>query len=144
MSGNNRAGPRRAQSCRSHLVAFAPWMMSAFTVAEGELLALIGPNGAGKTTCFNMLMGQLPRTSGAIHFDGKEISGLPTRTIWQMGVGRTFQITATYPSMSVIENVQMALMSFHRRLYTMLPFATMLYRDEAMSLLDLCRYGRAG
>ncbi len=108
----------------------------SFTVAKGELLALIGPNGAGKTTCFNMLMGQLPRTSGEIHFDGRDISGLPPRVIWRMGVGRTFQITATYPSMTVIENVQMALISFHRRLYTMVPFATKLYRDEASSLLD--------
>ncbi|MEM8975389.1 MAG: ABC transporter ATP-binding protein [Pseudomonadota bacterium] len=108
----------------------------SFTVAKGELLALIGPNGAGKTTCFNMLMGQLTRTSGEIHFDGREISGLPPRTIWRMGVGRTFQITATYPSMTVIENVQMALMSFHRRLYTLIPFATRLYRDEAAALLE--------
>ena len=108
----------------------------SFSVAKGELLALIGPNGAGKTTCFNMLMGQLARTSGEIHFDGKDISGLPPRTIWRMGVGRTFQITATYPSMTVIENVQMALMSFHRRLFAMMPFATKLYRDEAAKLLD--------
>ncbi len=108
----------------------------SFSVAKGELLALIGPNGAGKTTCFNMLMGQLPRTSGDIYFDGKDISGLPPRVIWRMGVGRTFQITATYPSMTVIENVQMALMSYHRRLYSMIPFATKLYRDEASNLLD--------
>ena len=109
----------------------------SFAVAKGELLALIGPNGAGKTTCFNMLMGQLKRTSGEIRFDGKDISGLPPRAIWRMGVGRTFQITATYPSMTVIENVQMALMSYHRRIYSMLPFATKLYRDEAMVLLEL-------
>ena len=109
----------------------------SFTVARGELLAMIGPNGAGKTTCFNMLMGQLKRTSGQVLFDGRDISDLPTRTIWRRGIGRTFQITATYPSMTVIENVQMALMSFHRRIYSMLPFATRLYRDEAMALLEL-------
>ena len=109
----------------------------SFTVDKGELLAMIGPNGAGKTTCFNMLMGQLKRTSGWVLFDGRDISDLPTRTIWRRGVGRTFQITATYPSMTVIENVQMALMSFHRRIYSMLPFATRLYRDEAMALLEL-------
>ena len=108
----------------------------SFTVSQGELLALIGPNGAGKTTCFNMLMGQLKRSSGEVLFDGKDISDLATRTIWRLGVGRTFQITATYPSMTVIENVQMALMSYHRRTYSMLPFATRLYRNEAMELLD--------
>ncbi len=109
----------------------------SFTVATGELLALIGPNGAGKTTCFNMLMGQLKRTSGKVLFDGKDITDLPTRTIWRMGIGRTFQITATYPSMTVIENVQMALLSYHRRIYSLIPFATRLYRDEAMALLEL-------
>ena len=108
----------------------------SFTVAKGELLALIGPNGAGKTTCFNILMGQLKRTSGNIRFDGQDITDRPPRTIWRMGVGRTFQITATYPSMTVIENVQMALMSYHRRIYALLPFATKLYRGEAMALLE--------
>ena len=84
-----------------------------FDVNRGELLALIGPNGAGKTTCFNMLMGQLKRTSGEVQLNGEDISDLPTREIWRKGVGRTFQITATYASMTVIENVQMALLSHH-------------------------------
>lgn len=109
----------------------------SFTVVKGELLALIGPNGAGKTTCFNMLMGQLKRTSGEVLFEGRDIANLPTRAIWRKGIGRTFQITATYPSMTVIENVQMALMSYHRRIYSLLPFATRLYRKEAMALLEL-------
>ncbi len=108
-----------------------------FSVKKGELLAMIGPNGAGKTTCFNMLMGQLPRTAGEVHLDGENITGLEPRTIWRKGVGRTFQITATYPSMTVIENVQMALMSHHKRIYSILPFATKLYHDEAMALLEL-------
>jgi len=109
----------------------------SFSVAKGELLALIGPNGAGKTTCFNMLMGQLPRTSGEVHLNGEDITGMPPRTIWRKGVGRTFQITATYPSMTVIENVQMALISYHKRTYSFLPVATKLYREEAMALLEL-------
>lgn len=109
----------------------------SFSVAKGELLALIGPNGAGKTTCFNMLMGQLQRTSGEVYLNGENITGMPPRTIWRKGVGRTFQITATYPSMTVIENVQMALMSYHGRIYSLLPSATRIYRDEAMALLEL-------
>ena len=75
----------------------------------GELLALIGPNGAGKTTCFNMLNGQLEPDSGGSLLDGRNIVGLSPRAIWRLGVGRTFQITATFASMSVRENVQMAL-----------------------------------
>jgi len=69
----------------------------SFEVKKGELLALIGPNGAGKTTCFNMLMGQLKPTAGAVVFKGQNITGLLPRKIWRLGVGRTFQIPATYP-----------------------------------------------
>ena len=108
----------------------------SFDLGQGELLALIGPNGAGKSTCFNMLMGQLKPTSGTIKLQGKEITGLPPRRIWRMGVGRTFQITATYASMTVIENVQMALISHHRRLYSVLSYAHKMYRTEAMALLE--------
>jgi len=109
----------------------------SFALVQGELLALIGPNGAGKTTCFNMLMGQLKPTSGSVFLNGENITGLAPRKIWRKGVGRTFQITGTYPSMTVVENIQMALMSHHRRLFSVLPYAHRLYRDEAMQLLEL-------
>ena len=108
-----------------------------FSVAKGELLALIGPNGAGKTTCFNMLMGQLKPSSGEVWLNAEQITRMAPRKVWRKGVGRTFQITGTYQSMTVIENVQMALMSHHKRLYSFGPYATRLYRDEAMSLLEL-------
>lgn len=107
----------------------------SFAVKQGELKALIGPNGAGKSTCFNMLMGQLKPTAGEVFFDGTRITGKRPREIWRMGVGRTFQITGTYQSMTVIENVQMALISHHRRLYSMLPRAWKLYREEAFEFL---------
>jgi len=109
----------------------------SFDVAAGELLALIGPNGAGKSTAFNAINGQLPPDHGTVTFDGREIVGLPPRRIWRLGVGRTFQITATFPSMTVIENVQMALISHHHRLRALLPLAGQLYRDEAHALLTL-------
>ena len=109
----------------------------SFSVAEGELLALIGPNGAGKTTCFNMLMGQLKPTSGQVYLRGENITGMPPRKVWRMGVGRTFQITATYQSMTVIENIQMALMSYHHRAFSIVPYAHKLYREEALQLLEL-------
>ena len=108
----------------------------SFSLGQGELLALIGPNGAGKSTCFNMLMGQLRPTSGTVRLNGETITGLAPRQIWRKGVGRTFQITATYSSMTVIENVQMSLISHHRRIYSMLPYAHRLYRDRALELLD--------
>lgn len=108
-----------------------------FSLAEGEMLALIGPNGAGKTTCFNMLMGQLRPDSGSIRFAGTELVGKTPRAIWRLGVGRTFQITETYASMTVVENVQVALISHHRRTFALLPRARGLYREDALALLDL-------
>lgn len=104
---------------------------------EGELLALIGPNGAGKTTCFNMLYGQLPPDKGSVKLAGKELIGMTPRRIWRLGVGRTFQITATYASMTVMENVQMALMSHHRGIFSVWPPASRRHRGEAVELLEL-------
>ena len=108
-----------------------------FDVARGELKALIGPNGAGKSTCFNMLMGQLKPSDGRVSLNGEDITGKPPRDIWRRGVGRTFQITGTYQSMTVAENVQMALISHHRKIFAIRPFAHKLYRDEALALLDI-------
>lgn len=109
----------------------------SFTLKQGELLALIGPNGAGKSTCFNMLMGQLKPTKGEVILGGETITGMRPRDVWRKGVGRTFQITATYASMTVVENVQMALMSHNREIMRFLPYAHTRYRDEAIELLDL-------
>ncbi len=107
----------------------------SFDVEAGRLLALIGPNGAGKTTCFNMLNGQLRPDGGSVTLEGREIAGLKPRQVWRLGVGRTFQITATFASMTVAENVQMALLSHHRRLAGFWRPAARLYRDEARELL---------
>ena len=109
----------------------------SFQLNKGELLALIGPNGAGKSTCFNMLMGQLSPSAGEVFLNGQNIVGLKPRQIWRRGVGRTFQITSTYSSMTVIENVQMALVSHHGKTFSIWPFATDLYRDEALGFLTL-------
>ena len=94
----------------------------SFDVAAGELLAMIGPNGAGKSTCFNLVNGQLAPDSGQVLLEGRPIAGLAPRAIWRLGVGRTFQITATFGSMTVRENVQVALLSHTRRLAS--PFAS--------------------
>ena len=108
----------------------------SFQLRKGELLALIGPNGAGKSTCFNMLMGQLPPTAGQVFLMGENITGLKPRQIWRKGVGRTFQITATYSSMTVVENVQMALLSHHQNIFKFTPRAHRMYHAEAMALLE--------
>jgi branched-chain amino acid transport system ATP-binding protein len=83
----------------------------SFTVAAGELVALIGPNGAGKTTCFNLVNGQLAPDAGSVTLGGERIDGLPPRAIARKQVGRTFQVAATFASMTVRENVQLALLA---------------------------------
>jgi branched-chain amino acid transport system ATP-binding protein len=107
-----------------------------FELGAGELLALIGPNGAGKSTTFNMVNGQLRADTGSIRLDGQELIGRAPREIWRMGVGRTFQIAATFASLTVVENVQMALLSADRKLFSMWRRAADHKRDEALALLE--------
>jgi len=107
----------------------------SFAVSAGELLALIGPNGAGKSTCFNMLNGQLAADSGVVRLEGRDVLGQSPRAIWRMGVGRTFQITATFSSLSVRENVQMALYSHAGKLRSLLSRFGAELQTEADALL---------
>jgi len=107
-----------------------------FEVRAGELLAMIGPNGAGKTTCFNMLSGQLEPDAGSVRLEGVEIAGKRPRDIWRMGVGRTFQVAATFGSMSVRENVQMALLSREGRVADFWGRAAAFQIAEAEALLE--------
>lgn len=107
----------------------------SFDIGPGELLALIGPNGAGKTTCFNLLNGQLRADAGKVMLGEEDITGLTPKKIWAKGVGRTFQITQTFSSMTVLENVQTALISHRRKLLSLRERAKGLCVDEAMELL---------
>jgi branched-chain amino acid transport system ATP-binding protein len=107
----------------------------SFDVGEGEFLALIGPNGAGKSTCFNMINGQLRPDDGDIRFADRSIVDLKPREIWRLGVGRTFQVAATFGSMTVADNVQLALVSHNRETFRFgAPFAKR-HRDRAIELL---------
>jgi branched-chain amino acid transport system ATP-binding protein len=115
---------------------------ASFQVAPGELVALIGPNGAGKTTCFNLVNGQLVPDAGTVTLAGERIDGLPPRVIARKGVGRTFQVAATFASMTVRENVQLALLAkqgAHRGLKAR---ATDLLRADADALLERVRMAR--
>ena len=83
----------------------------SFGLYAGELLALIGPNGAGKTTTFNIINGQLAPDRGRVRIQGRDVTGWPPRTLWREGVARTFQITQTFASMTVAENLLVAILS---------------------------------
>jgi len=109
---------------------------ASFTIDAGEFLAMIGPNGAGKSTCFNMINGQLAPDSGEILLEGTDIAGLAPREVWRRGVGRTFQVAATFASMTVIENVQMALISHAGETYRLWKPAGSRYRQGALDLLE--------
>ncbi len=108
----------------------------SFDVGAGELVALIGPNGAGKTTCFNILNGQLVPDSGEVRLGEHNLVGLAPHRIWHLGVGRTFQVTATFGSMTVRENVQMALLSHAKGLYSLSKNASKFKTEEAEKLLE--------
>ncbi len=108
----------------------------SFDVGDGEFLALIGPNGAGKSTCFNMINGQLAPDRGDILFAGRSIVGLRSREVWRLGVGRTFQVAATFGSMTVAENVQMALISHHGEIFNFGAAFERRHRGRAVELLE--------
>jgi branched-chain amino acid transport system ATP-binding protein len=78
-------------------------------VVRGTIHALIGPNGAGKTTCFNLLTKFLQPTRGRITFKGQDITGLPPTDIARLGLVRSFQISAVFPHLTLLENVRIAL-----------------------------------
>ncbi|WP_368045420.1 ABC transporter ATP-binding protein [Pseudoroseomonas cervicalis] len=78
-------------------------------VRRGSIHGLIGPNGAGKTTCFNLLTKFLPPTRGSIRFDGRDITRLKPAEVARLGLVRSFQISAVFPHLSVLENVRVAL-----------------------------------
>jgi branched-chain amino acid transport system ATP-binding protein len=108
----------------------------SFAVNDGQLVALLGPNGAGKSTCFNVINGQLRPDAGEVRLAGHALIGMKPRDIWRAGIGRTFQVAATFGSLSVVENVQMALVSREHKLFRFVRPASEMYREEALDLLD--------
>jgi branched-chain amino acid transport system ATP-binding protein len=107
----------------------------SFEVAAGEFLALIGPNGAGKSTCFNIINGQLRPDSGSVLLNKRDITGRSPRRIARLGVGRTFQIAAVFGSMTVLENVQMAMIAAAKQVFAVHRLASGLHRERALACL---------
>src|ERR1700732_5511708 len=102
----------------------------ALRVERGTIHALIGPNGAGKTTCFNLLTKFLQPTRGRIVYKGQDITALAPADVARLGLGRSFQISAVFPHLTVLENVRIAL---QRRRGTSFDF----WRSKrALSVLD--------
>jgi len=99
---------------------------ASFGVKRGELRSVIGPNGAGKTTLFNVVTGLLAPDAGAARFEGAVITGLPPHRVVARGVSRSFQIISVFQSLSVFENVRLAVQAKHPRRFAMLTDSTRL------------------
>ncbi|MBU9714352.1 ABC transporter ATP-binding protein [Evansella tamaricis] len=91
----------------------------SLSIFDKELKSIIGPNGAGKTTFFNLLSGQMKPTSGEIFYKGNEIQNLPPHKRTKLGIGRSFQITNVFPTLTVLENVRLAVQAKHNIHYSM-------------------------
>ncbi len=86
---------------------------ASVAVEEGDILGLIGPNGAGKSTFFNCLTGDLPPTSGTVHFAGVDVTHQPPEARARLGLARSFQVPLTFESMSVLDNVTIGALLRH-------------------------------
>ncbi len=109
----------------------------SFALPRGQIRALIGPNGAGKSTFFNILTGQLRADAGEVLLAGRPITGLPPHAVARLGVARTFQITATFATLTALENVRVACLAHARRSRTLLADARRFEADSASALLAL-------
>ena len=89
------------------------------SVEKGEVIAVIGPNGAGKTTLFNLITGQLKPDAGEIRFKTENISGLPPYQICRKGISRSFQVVNIFKRLTVFENVQAAVLSHQKKIFSL-------------------------
>jgi ABC-type branched-subunit amino acid transport system ATPase component/ABC-type branched-subunit amino acid transport system permease subunit len=110
-------------------------------IHEGDRHAIIGPNGAGKSTLFNLITGRMRPSAGRIWFDGRDITGRPAHVIARAGIGRAFQITMIFPRLTVLQNLQYAMLAHRGRTVQPWGLADRIYRDEAMQLLDAVGLG---
>ena len=106
--GNLRASAARATAKAKHFGGIKAVDGVSFDVNEGEILGIIGPNGCGKSTLFNCILGQLRPTDGAIHLDGRDVTGTRPADLNRLGVSRTFQLLQIFPQLSVRENLVLA------------------------------------
>ncbi len=107
-------------------------------IRRGTIHGLIGPNGAGKTTCFNLLTKFLPPTRGAIRYDGRDITRLKPADVARLGLVRSFQISAVFPHLTVLENVRLALQRARGGSFDFWRSEVLLktYDNRAMELLE--------
>jgi branched-chain amino acid transport system ATP-binding protein len=106
------------------------------TVEQGQMAGIIGPNGAGKSTLFNLITGHLQPTHGRVFFHDRNITGLAPYKICQLGMGRSFQRTNIFPRLSVFDNVQVAVLSHHKKTLNFFTPAKKLVQRETYATLE--------
>jgi branched-chain amino acid transport system ATP-binding protein len=104
-----------AEKVTKHFGSFRAVAGADLTIDEGEIVGLIGPNGAGKSTFFNCIAGDVAPTSGRILFDGVDVTAAPAEEHARHGIGRTFQVPATFEDMSILDNVMVGAFLRHPR-----------------------------
>ena len=108
-----------------------------FELRQGERLAVIGANGAGKTTFINMVTGYIKPTTGQIHFDGKDITGLSPRRIVEHGIGRTFQLPQLFLEQTVKESLELAVAARSGQMRMFKPLAECVESTEIEAMLEI-------
>ncbi len=101
----------RAEGLTKHFRGLKAVDDVSFAVEQGSILGVIGPNGAGKTTMFNLIAGAIPPDRGRVFLEGTDITGRPPHAIAQAGMARTFQLMRPFYSMSVLDNVTIAVLA---------------------------------
>jgi branched-chain amino acid transport system ATP-binding protein len=107
----------------------------SLTVESQQIVAVIGPNGAGKSTFFNLITGHLRADNGRVVLDGRDVTGLPPYRICGLGMGRSFQLTNIFPRLTVLQNVQAALIAHRKHGRDFWSHSETLFRDDAEALL---------
>lgn len=108
----------------------------SFSMLSSDVMAMIGKNGAGKSTCFDIIAGLTKPDAGKVFFQGENITGKNPRDLFRTGLGFTYQKPALFTSMTVIENVQMSILSAENRAGIMLSPFKSLYREDAIEILE--------
>jgi branched-chain amino acid transport system ATP-binding protein len=128
----------RTEDLTKEFAGFVAVSGVALEVERGSIHALIGPNGAGKTTCFNLLTKFLQPTRGRILFKGEDITRLAAADVARLGLVRSFQISAVFPHMTVLENVRIALQRKRGTSFDFWSSASVLdqYNAPARALID--------
>lgn len=106
-------------------------------IAEGEVHAIIGPNGAGKSTLMDEIVNRTHPNAGKVYFQGKEITNTPPHAIANMGLCKCFQISKLFSQLTCFENIQIALLKKHRKVYDFLPKRSDYLKDEVLQVLQI-------